>query len=237
MNKKILISIFLLAFSFATKAQLNLVVGVGTDLYGSKYIVDDNLSNIDLKDYHGLAFNYAPHVHVGIDLSSRMRFVTGLASTTKTDMTSDLSYIDSLINPNTDYSAVVKNQYLTIPISLTFNLVGKDAKSRLPIGLTADINMLNKQKITSSTLDTLGRLKFPVTYTKSELASKYDATSFTVGFTIGYGYRFTDNLGLDALLFAKYDLSSFDKTNPLYNNYAFVGMNLTLYYVFGKAKE
>ncbi|GDX53357.1 hypothetical protein LBMAG27_24040 [Bacteroidota bacterium] len=236
MNKKILISILLLAFAVGSKAQLNFVAGVGTGIYVSKYIVDDNLA-IDLNDYHSTAFNFAPNLHIGIDLSNRMRFVVGLASTSKTDMTSDLSYIDSLINPNTDYSAVVKNQYLTIPVSLTFNLVGKDAKSRLPIGLTADMNMLNKQKITSSTLDTLGGLKFPVTYTKSELTDKYDATSFTVGFTVGYGYRFTDNLGLDALLFAKYDLSSFDNTNTLYNNYAFVGLNLTLYYVFGKKKD
>lgn len=237
MNKKILISIFLLAFTISSKAQLNLVAGVGTGIYVSKYIVDDNLA-IDLNDYHSTAFNFAPNFHVGIDLSNRMRFVVGLASTSKTDK-SDWSYLlpDSLINPNTDYTVLTKNKCLTIPVSLTFNLVGKEAKSRLPIGLTLDVNMLNKQVITSESLQTFGGIDFPVTYTKSDFDSIYNITSMTAGFTIGYGYRFTDNLGLDALLFAKYDLTSFDKTNPLYNNYAFVGMNLTLYYVFGKAKE
>ena len=236
MNKKIFISIFLLAFSISSNAQLNLVAGVGTGIYVSKYIVDDNLA-IDLNDYHSTAFNFAPNVHVGIDLSNRMRFVVGLASTSKTDK-SDWSYLlGAAADSSIDYTFVTKNKCLTSPASLTFNLVGKEAKSRLPIGLTLDVNMLNKQVITSESLQTFGGIDFPVTYTKSDFDSIYNTTSMTAGFTIGYGYRFTDNLGLDALLFAKYDLTSFDKTNPLYNNYAFVGMNLTLYYVFGKAKE
>jgi len=230
MNKKLLTIVLLLAISISSRAQLNFVAGVGTNLYMSKYIEDDNLSNIDLNDYHSLAFNHDLHLNVGIDLSNRLRFVAGLATSTKIDK-SDYSYLlpDTLVNPNTDYTVVTKNKYLTIPLSLTVNLVGKEAKSRLPIGFTADINMFNKQQITSATFDT--------TYTKAELDTAINATSLTAGFTLGYGYKFTDNLGIDALLFAKYDLTSFDKTNPLYNTYAFVGINLTLYYVFGKAKE
>ena len=228
MHKKILTLLVLTVISFSSFAQINFVAGVGTNLYMSKYIVDDNLANIDLKNYHSLAFNHDLHLNVGIDIANRLRFVTGLATSSKIDKV-DLSYLVTTPDPNVDYNATVKNKYLTIPLSLTVNLVGKDAKSRLPIGFTADINMFNKQQITSSTFDT--------TYTKAELDTAINATSMTVGFTVGYGYKFTDNLGLDALLFAKYDLAKFDNTNPLYNNYAFVGLNLTLYYVFGKKKD
>lgn len=228
MNKKFLAVVLLLAISISSRAQLNFVSGVGSNLYMSKYIVDDNLANIDLKNYHGLAFNHDLHLNVGIDISNRLRFVTGLATSSKIDKV-DLSYLVVTPDPNVDYNAVVKNKYLTIPLSLTVNLVGKDAKSRLPIGFTADINMFNKQQITSATFDT--------TYTKAELDTAINATSLTAGFTLGYGYKFTDNIGFDALIFAKYDLTKFDNTNPLYNNYAFVGLNLTLYYVFGKKKD
>ncbi|MEI7801536.1 MAG: outer membrane beta-barrel protein [Bacteroidota bacterium] len=226
MHKKILTLLVLTAISFSSFAQLRLAVGAGTDLYMSKYIVDDKLPNIDLKNYHSLAFNHDLHLNVGIDIANRLRFVTGLATSSKIDK-ADYSYL----YPNVpgDYSYVIKNKYLTIPLSLTVNLVGKEAKSRLPIGFTADINMFNKQQITGATFDT--------TYTKAELDTAINATSMTVGFTLGYGYKFTDNLGLDALLFAKYDLAKFDNTNPEYNNYAFVGLNLTLYYVFGKKKD
>lgn len=192
----------------------------------SKYILDDNLSDIDLNDYHSLAFNHDLHLNVGIDLSNRLRFVAGLASSTKIDK-ADFSYLYPNVDGN--FSYVIKNKYLTIPLSLTVNLVGKEAKSRLPIGFTADINMFNKQQITGATFDTA--------YTKAELGTAINATSLTAGFTIGYGYKFTDNLGIDALLFAKYDLNSFDNSYTLYNNYAFAGINLTLYYVFGKMNQ
>ncbi len=226
MNKKILTIVLLLAVSISSRAQLNFVAGVGTNLYMSKYILDDNLSDIDLNDYHSLAFNHDLHLNVGIDLSNRLRFVAGLASSTKIDK-ADFSYLYPNVDGN--FSYVIKNKYLTIPLSLTVNLVGKEAKSRLPIGFTADINMFNKQQITGATFDTA--------YTKAELGTAINATSLTAGFTIGYGYKFTDNLGIDALLFAKYDLNSFDNSYTLYNNYAFAGINLTLYYVFGKMNQ
>lgn len=226
MLKKILTLVVLISISFSSFAQLNFVAGVGTNLYMSKYILDDNLANVDLKDYHSLAFNHDLHLNVGVDIANRLRFVTGLATSSKIDK-ADYSYLYP--NSTGDYNYVIKNKYLTIPLSLTVNLVGKEAKSRLPIGFTADINMFNKQQITGATFDT--------TYTKAELDTAINATSLTAGFTLGYGYKFTDNLGLDALLFAKYDLKSFDNTNPEYNNYAFVGLNLTLYYVFGKKKD
>ena len=228
MIKKILPILILTVISFSSFAQLNFVAGVGSNLYMSKYILDDNLSNVDLKDYHSLAFNHDLHLNVGIDLGNRLRFVTGLATTSKIDK-ADLSYLVTTPDPSTDYSVITKNKYLTIPLSLTVNLLGKEVKSRMPIGFTADINMLNKQQITSATFDT--------TYSKDAFDTLYDATSFTVGFTLGYGYKFTDNLGLDALLFAKYDLNDFNKAVTEYNHYAFVGLNLTLYYVFGKKED
>ncbi len=230
MIKKILTIVILTAISFSSFAQLNFVAGAGTNLYMSKYIVDDNLANVDLKDYHSLAFNHDLHLYVGIDLGNRLRFVTGLATSSKIDK-ADFGYLN-LADSTTDYSAVIKNKYLTIPLSLTVNLVGKDAKSRLPIGFTADINMFNKQQITYNSFPA-----FDTTYTKADLDTMINPTSLTVGFTLGYGYKFSDNLGLDALIFAKYDLKSFDRTNTLYNNYAFVGLNLTLYYVFGKKED
>ena len=167
--------------------------------------MDDTLT-IDLKDYHSLAFNYSPHFVAGIDIGNRVRFTLGLSATSRNDK-ADWSYLveDSLLNPATDYTVVIKNQYYTIPINLTFNLVGKDSKSRLPIGVGADINMLSKQVITSSTLESFGNVVLPKTYTKEELDSVYNTLGYSVAFNIGYGYRFNDHLGLDALLFAKYD--------------------------------
>ena len=65
--------------------------------------------------------------------------------------------------------------------------------------------MLSKQVITSSTLESFGNVVLPKTYTKEELDSVYNTLGYSVAFNIGYGYRFNDHLGLDALLFAKYD--------------------------------
>ena len=237
MIKKIftLCAILSLAFLNNSNAQLRLAGGVGLDLFTSKYIVDDNIDSIDLKDYHNGAFNAAPHINLGIDIGDRVRILTGIDMQKRTD-NYDFSYYFGIGSPSKVLTTVTN--YTTIPLSVTCNLTAKDSKSRLPIGLGIDFSSLKKVTYSSSDLTSLFGTPLPVTYSKGDSAIKDISSSMTSYiFTIGYGYKINDYLGIDALLFAKYDSKSFDTSVTEYNQFATAGGNITIFYLFDLGKK
>ena len=101
-----------------------------------------------------------------------------------------------------------------------------------------DFSSLKKVTYSSSDLTSLFGTPLPVTYSKGDSAIKDISSSMTSYiFTIGYGYKINDYLGIDALLFAKYDSKSFDTSVTEYNQFATAGGNITIFYLFDLGKK
>ncbi len=223
--------IFLLTI-LQSQAQMSLVGGLSSDIYASKYIVDDNLSDVDLNDYHKIGVTWSPKILIGPDLSNRVRVLVGIGRFTRLDVFDFRSAPTSYtLEPG---KVIYKNQYQVIPMMILFNLLKKDSKSRMPIGLGVDFTTFKQTKITSEKLTMIGGYQIPATLKYDDVNNYMDESLTALNFQMGYGYQFTDNLGLDATLFLRYDMKDFNTNYDLYDRYAFAGINLMLMYKFFK---
>lgn len=230
MKKFLTLTLFLLSISIFSHAQVKFAAGLSADIYGSKYIQDDDRSDVDLNDFHKVSVNFAPKLLVGVDLSKRVRILTGFGTFNRTDN------FDFSSAPTTFTTApgqlLIKNQYNNIPVLVLFNFLSKDSKSRLPLGLGMDFTSYKQTVYSSDNLNTFAGKDLPYTLKYDDVKSYLNKSMMAVSFQIGYGYEITDHIGIDATLFAKYDLKDFNTTYDLYDRFAFAGLNLMAMYKF-----
>ena len=224
------ITLLLCTTILCAKAQIRFTAGVGCDIYGSKYIVDDNLSDIDLNDFHKVSVSLAPKLLVGVDVSKRVRILTGFGTFTRSDQF-DFNDAPSSFSAEPG-NLLSKNKYNTIPVLVLFNFLSKESNSRLPIGFGIDFTSFRQTDISSDNLSALGAESLPISRKYNELKDVIDKNMNAVSFQIGYGYEITEHIGIDAVLFARYDLSDFNKLDALYDRYAFAGLNIMAMYKF-----
>jgi hypothetical protein len=189
--KKLLLTLTLLCsiITLRINAQIKFTAGLGADIYGSKYIQDDNLSEVDLNDFHKVSINMSPKLLVGVDLSKRVRILTGFGSFARTD-NFDFSSAPTSFTA-TPGNLLYKNKYNNIPILVLFNFLSKESKSRLPLGFGMDFTSYKQTDISSDNLKTLEGKDLPFTQKYDDVKNSLNKSMSAVSFQIGYGKEIT----------------------------------------------
>ncbi len=225
-----ILTLFSILFTLNSNAQIKFTAALGADIYGSKYIQDDDLSDVDLNDFHKVSVNMSPKLLIGVDISKRVRILTGFGSFTRTD-NFDFNSAPATFT-TTPGNLLSKNKYNNIPVLVLFNFLSKESKSRLPLGFGMDFTSFRQSDLSSSNLETFSGKDLPFTHKYDDVKDYMSKSMSAVSFQIGYGYEITEHIGIDAVLFAKYDLSDFNTKYDLYDRYAFAGLNLMAVYKF-----